>query len=181
MNILIFDTETTGLLPKENCKKEDLPRIIEVGAALVNENGIIRELSKLVNPQTIIPKAATKINKITNEMVASSPTFVHVLPDLIDLFSISDVLVCHNASFDTGMLNIELELMKFSYFPWPHQTICTVREFEHEFGYRPTLKELYNKYIGHELEQKHRALDDVKALYEVLLTSGLLDRLNERT
>jgi len=177
MKAIIFDTETTDLTLPSLAPLDKQPRIIEVGAIVVDETGIIAELSQLINPGMDIAEKITKITGITNADLVDQPTFAEVLPQLRDFFTGSDLLICHNAPFDSALLRYELERLACEDFPWPSETICTVQEYLPLFGHRPKLTELYETVLLRPLAQTHRALDDVKALYEVLVADKFFQQI----
>ena len=89
---VVFDLETTGL-NFNTCK------IIEIGAAKI-ENGKITEVfSTFVNPQCHIPEEATRTNNITDDMVKDAPTFEQAFPDFYKFIE-GATLVAHNINFD---------------------------------------------------------------------------------
>ncbi len=100
--VIILDTETTGISPDEG------HRIIEIGCIeLVNyRKGDQRQW--YLNPERDIPREATAVHGITNEQVADAPLFADIAADFIDFIK-SDRLVIHNAGFDLGFLNSELQ------------------------------------------------------------------------
>lgn len=92
-NYVIFDLETTGIYPNYD-------EVIEISALKVKGGEVVDEFNTLVNPGRKIPFGATKVNGITNAMVAEAPAFSHVLAEFLD-FAEGLVLVGHNiARFD---------------------------------------------------------------------------------
>ena len=92
-NYVIFDLETTGISPNYD-------EVIEISALKVKGGEVVDEFNTLVNPGRKIPFGATKVNGITNVMVAEAPAFSHVLAEFLD-FAEGLVLVGHNiARFD---------------------------------------------------------------------------------
>ena len=90
---VIFDLETTGISPNYD-------EVIEISALKVKGGEVVDEFNTLVNPGRKIPFGATKVNGITNAMVAEAPAFSHVLEEFLD-FAEGLVLVGHNiARFD---------------------------------------------------------------------------------
>ena len=168
MTTVIFDTETTGLLQPMSVPLEKQPRIIEIGAIKIDHTGEIDHISQLINPGVEISDTITKITGIKQEDLTGMPSFLDVMPRLQEFFDGVDLIICHNAPFDTGMMQVEIQLSGKELI-MPPQTICTVQEYKPLFGHRPKLTELYEAIIGKPLMQSHRAIDDVRALYEVLL------------
>lgn len=167
--IIIFDTETTGLLQPAVVELSKQPKIIELGCIVIEDGKETSRYSQLVNPEEQISAEITKITGITNEMLEGKPFFRQVLADLEEVFAGADELVCHNAPFDVGMLKNELLRCAGTGFPWPAKITCTVQEYRHEFGGKyPRLVNLYEKKLGRKLEQKHRAVDDCEAVLDIL-------------
>ena len=90
---VVFDLETTGV----SCYRDS---VVEISAIKVIGGMIADEFSSLVNPQRSIPYAASRVNGITDDMVADAPLFEKVLAEFID-FTEGMTLVGHNIhSFD---------------------------------------------------------------------------------
>jgi DNA polymerase III epsilon subunit family exonuclease len=96
---VVFDFETTGLSPWAG------DEIIEIGAMKIFGNQLDEQniFHSLINPKRVIPEEATKVNGITNDMVASAPTLDVVLPKFLDFIGTA-WLVAQNAKFDMGFL-----------------------------------------------------------------------------
>lgn len=97
-----LDTETTGLSPSSG------GRICEV--ALLSSQGQKRKasFSTLINPQMFMLPEVIAIHGITNEMVCEKPIFEEIAPKIRELLE-GNVLICHNADFDTKFLRYEFE------------------------------------------------------------------------
>lgn len=81
MNIIVFDTETTGLLDKSGDSAKQ-PHVCQFASITLDRNLVpIREIDKLIRPLVPIPKSASAINGITDEMVAGAPTFGEVVDE----------------------------------------------------------------------------------------------------
>ncbi len=90
---VVFDLETTGT----DCLRD---QIVEISAVKVREKTVTDTFSSLVNPQCHISAQATRVNGITDEMVADAPLLAQVLPQFLE-FAGNNVLVGHNIqSFD---------------------------------------------------------------------------------
>jgi DNA polymerase-3 subunit epsilon len=96
-----FDIETTGLEPKRD-------RIVEFGAVKFDRRGIIARYAALINPGIPMPAEAGRVNGITDDMLAAQPPIEGALPDLLR-FMRDAVIVAHNAPFDCGFVNANLE------------------------------------------------------------------------
>lgn len=100
---IIFDTETTGLNPKDGHK------IVEFGAVEMIDGKLTGvELQMYFNPEREIPQEAINIHGITNEMVKDCPTFKEQADKLLSFIKGAE-LVAHNADFDVKMLDAEIE------------------------------------------------------------------------
>jgi len=167
--IIVFDTETTGLTLHPRAPLEKQPRMIEFGAALLDERGeTVEEASMLCNPRIPITPEITKITGLTDADVRTAPTFGELLPQLRRLFGEARCVMAHNLPFDRAILRGELARLGVEDFPWPGQELCTVQLYADAWGRNPRLVELYAAVTGHPLAQTHRALDDVRALVEVV-------------
>lgn len=95
---VVFDLETTGT----SCASDD---IIEISAVKVEQKAVVDTFSTLVNPRRSIPYYATKVNGITDEMVAGAPFIEEALAQFLDFIG-DAVLVGHNIqSFDLKFIN----------------------------------------------------------------------------
>jgi DNA polymerase III subunit epsilon len=99
-----LDLETTG-------SRAGLSKITEVGAVRLEGFREVGRFHTLVNPQRPIPPMITHITGITQDMVADAPRIEEVVPDLLEFLE-GAVIVAHNAAFDVGFLNYELQRLK---------------------------------------------------------------------
>lgn len=168
---LVFDTETTGLLKPSTAPLIEQPKIIEF--ALVELDAEYNEIGAwewLINPGELISEEITKITGITNKDLDGKPSFIEVLSEIERVFMGRERVIAHNLPFDWGMLTNELKRIGREYaFPYPPNQVCTV-QLAHDllFGRRAKMTELYEVTLGKKLEQTHRALDDVRALCEIV-------------
>ncbi len=95
-DILVFDTETTGLAPSRD-------RIVELAAVRFIGDRPVERFRSLVNPEREIPEEARKIHGITDDMVAGAPVIGQILP-AFEAFVGSSTLVAHNLDFDLRFL-----------------------------------------------------------------------------
>lgn len=167
--IVVFDTETTGLPLHPDAPLEKQPKIIELGAALLDARGeVVDTFQQLLHPGEDVTAEITKITGITNEQLVGQPRFADVLPQLREFFGRAFAVFAHNLPFDRSLLRFELRRAECEDFPWPAAEYCTVGLHRGEWGRNPKLLELYEKTMGRPLAQTHRALDDVMALVEVI-------------
>ncbi|MEO8250326.1 MAG: DNA polymerase III subunit epsilon [Burkholderiales bacterium] len=104
MRQIVLDTETTGL------SAENGDRIIEIGCVEL----LHRKLSGnnkhfYLNPGRDSHEDALKVHGISNEFLRDKPAFSTVADELLDYLAGAEIII-HNAAFDVGFLNKELEL-----------------------------------------------------------------------
>lgn len=99
-----IDLETTGA-------RAGSSKITEIGAVRIERLREVRHFGTLVNPLRPIPPMITQITGITQEMVADAPRIEEVIPSLMEFLE-GAVVVAHNACFDVGFLNYELQRLK---------------------------------------------------------------------
>ena len=91
-SFVVFDTETTGLQPWRD-------RIIEIGAVRFRDGEPAETFHSLVDPGMHIPEAVSRVNHITDDMVAGAAGISEVLP-AFEEFVGDDALVAHSIDFD---------------------------------------------------------------------------------
>jgi DNA polymerase-3 subunit epsilon len=103
MREIVFDTETTGLDPLTG------DRLVEIGCIeLVNRFPTGQTFHCYFNPERDMPDAAFKVHGLSVEFLRDKPLFLHKVEELIAFLG-NAPLVAHNAMFDLGFLNAELE------------------------------------------------------------------------
>lgn len=103
MREVVLDTETTGLDPATG------DRIVEIGCIeLVNHIPTGRDYQAYVNPERAMPTAAFEVHGLSDEFLAGKPRFAEVADAFLGFLG-DDKLVIHNAGFDLGFINAELE------------------------------------------------------------------------
>lgn len=95
-DFVVIDTETTGLKPSS-------AEIIDIAAIRFRGFKPVSKFSTLLAPQKPIPVEATKINGITNEMVAGKPCFQQIAASLVEFIG-KDNIVGHNLPFDLSFI-----------------------------------------------------------------------------
>lgn len=177
MKILVWDTETTGLTLHPSADLRAQPRMIEFAGVIVDGSvgGIVKEYTTLINPKIPITAEITSITGITDAMVADAPVFTEAVSEFAFLFTQArdGASLAHNLEFDEAMLRNELKRALVTGFDWPRTRICTVQLYTEEWGRNMKLTELYERKMGRPLAQTHRALDDVRALAEIVIKEKL--------
>ena len=158
----VVDFETTGLRSSEG------ERVIEI--AIVRLDGLNDQTpvrySQLINPQIPIPSASTSIHGITDEMVATQPTFASVA-DTVDCLISGAVFVAHNAPFDLGFLTAEFERLGRAP-PQPFAVIDTLKVARTLFAFPSCALDSLATRMQLELTDHHRALADANATCDAL-------------
>ena len=102
---IVLDTETTGLETSRG------HRIIEIGAVeLVNRRFSGKTFHQYINPEREIDAGALEVHGIGRDFLADKPVFTDIATEFLNFVAGAE-LVIHNAPFDIGFLNYELELM----------------------------------------------------------------------
>jgi len=103
MREIIFDTETTGLDPATG------DRLVEIGCVeLINRIPTGQTYHAYFNPERPMPASAEQVHGLSDRFLADKPRFLEKVDELLDFLGDS-MLVAHNARFDFGFLNAELE------------------------------------------------------------------------
>jgi DNA polymerase III epsilon subunit-like protein len=168
--LIVLDSETTGLIKSKSLPLPQQPHIIEFAAVRLGAQlEIVEELTFKCNPGIPLDKIITDITGLTDEDLKTEPPFGRYINELTEFFLGERVMVAHNCSFDRDMMYLELaRINSVMKFPWPSQHICTVEATTHLEGHRLKMTELYARAMGKPLVQKHRALDDVYALADIV-------------
>ena len=103
MREIVLDTETTGLDPASG------HRVVEVGCIeLINRFPSGKTFHRYLNPERDMPSEAFAVHGLSGEFLKDKPSFSAIADELVSF--IGEVpLVAHNAAFDFGFLNAELE------------------------------------------------------------------------
>ncbi len=166
--ICFFDLETTGT----NIAKD---RIVEISILKIFPNGNKSSKTWLVNPEMPIPAEATSIHGISDEKVASEPTFKMLSSEIHQMIKDSDLGGYNSNRFDIPLLAEEM-LRAGIDFDMKNKVSVDVQTIFHKMEKR-TLEAAYMFYCQKELNNAHSAEADTVATYEVLKSQ--LDRYPE--
>ena len=164
MREIILDIETTGLEFKEG------HRIIEIGCIELNKKEVGSTFHEYINPSKTLTKDNIKIHGITNEYLTDKPIFEEIADAFLEFIQDS-YIVAHNASFDIGFLNFELEKLSKPTIP-KERVIDTIKIARERFpGQQVSLDALIKKLKINSLinRDQHGALKDAKLLTDVYL------------
>ena len=160
---IVLDTETTGLSPAMG------DRLVEIGCVeLINHIPSGRHYHVYINPQRDMPQEAFRVHGLSEEFLRDKPLFSAVANDFRDFIG-DATLVIHNAPFDMGFLNAELE--KTGQPRLTNNVIDTVMVAREKHpGARVSLDALCKHYgIDNSRRALHGALLDSEILAEVYL------------
>jgi DNA polymerase III subunit epsilon len=163
---IILDTETTGLDPKTG------HRVIEIACLeLVDFIPTGKSFHRYIHPERPIDPEAERVHGISLDFLKGKPTFAatEVVEDFL-AFVGDSLLVAHNAAFDRGFINWELEMADRAPFP-ETQWSCTMEMARRRFpGMYNSLDALCKRFrISLADREKHGALIDCKLLAQVYL------------
>lgn len=166
MRQIVLDTETTGLYPDQG------HRIIEIAAIeLTGRKVSTRRFHRYLNPEREIDAKAQEVHGLTLERLQDEPKFSEVAPALLEFISGAELII-HNAPFDVGFLNKELELIGLPPISRHCPSVIDTLKFAKELhpGKKNSLDALCDRY---EIDNSHRtlhgALLDTELLAEVYL------------
>jgi DNA polymerase-3 subunit epsilon len=161
---VVFDTETTGLDPYQG------HRLIEIGCIeLVNRIPTGQVFHRYVNPQRDIPAEAFAVHGLSAEFLSDKPLFGEVAGELVDFLGDAP-LIAHNAAFDLGFLNAELERVERPSIPRARLVDTLLLARRKYPGAQNRLDDLCLRFrIDHSRRQRHGALLDAELLAEVYL------------
>jgi DNA polymerase-3 subunit epsilon len=160
---IVLDTETTGLNPLGG------DRIVEIGCIeLVNHIPSGRHHHIYINPERSMPEEAFRVHGLSDEFLADKPVFAEIADTFLDFIGDASLII-HNAAFDIGFLNAELE--KLNRPALANNVIDTVMLARQVHpGARVSLDALCKHYgIDNSRRTLHGALLDSEILAEVYL------------
>lgn len=166
MRQIVLDTETTGLNPRSG------DRVIEIGCVeLVNRRLTGNNFHTYLNPERDSEEGALAVHGLTTEFLSSKPKFVEIAPLLLDYVRGAELII-HNAPFDLGFLDAELERLGNPGFTSETgrviDTLLQAKELHP--GRRNSLDALCDRYgISNAHRTLHGALLDAELLAEVYL------------
>ena len=164
---IVLDTETTGLEHRQG------HRIIEIGCVeLINRKLTGNNYHVYLNPDREIDQGAIEVHGITNEFLADKPRFADIYEPMMSYLTGAELII-HNAAFDVGFLDAELERIpayqtRISSVCGVHDTLIQARKMFP--GQRNDLDSLCKRYeINNSHRELHGALLDAEILADVYL------------
>src|ERR1700721_2220911 len=164
MREIVLDTETTGLDPLRG------DRLVEIGCVeIFNRMPTGQTFHRHINPERDMPAEAFAVHGLSSEFLATKPLFTEVVEEFLE-FIADAPLVIHNASFDIGFINAELDRIKRPAISRERlvDTLLLARRKHPGVSKRPD--DLCPRYsIDNSRRTKHGALLDSELLAEVYI------------
>ena len=157
--LAFIDLETTGV-------NISLDRIVEIAIVKINPDGTQQVKRKLINPMMPIPKGASDVHGITDDMVKDAPVFKQVANEIKQFIDHCDIGGYNSNRFDIPML-IEEFLRAGIDFSTDGRKLVDVQKVFHMMQQR-TLSAAYKFYCQKTLDGAHSAEVDATATWEVL-------------
>lgn len=172
MRQVVLDTETTGLEPSQG------HRIIEIGCVeLIDRKLTGRHYHQYINPRREVDQGAMEVHGISNEFLADKPVFEQIVAEFVEFVRGAELII-HNAPFDIGFLDHELDLLAGRYGKMSdHSTVVDTLVMARAMhpGQRNSLDALCRRYfVDNSARDLHGALLDSEILADVylLMTGG---------
>lgn len=164
MRQIALDTETTGIGSNH--------KIIEIGCVEIIDRVITNNNFHIyLNPRRKVDEQAFRVHGLSNEFLDDKPEFFEIMNDFLDFVKNSELII-HNAPFDIGFLNYELECARY---PSVIENCCKIFDtlvFAKNIhpGQRNSLDALCKRYeVDNSNRELHGALLDAQLLARVYL------------
>ncbi len=157
-DIVWFDFESTGT-------DTEVDRVVQIAATKIKVDGTKEVKETLINPEILIPKEASDVHGITDEMVKTAPLFKQIAVSLRAWLVDCDLGTFNGNQFDIPMLNSELVRAGLEPINWDFSTFDARILYQRLFP--NTLSDIYKRLTGKELIDAHSAQADVDATIEV--------------
>jgi DNA polymerase III subunit epsilon len=195
MKILVFDTETTGLIPKKTTSLADWPRIVQLSCLFINLDKLDEMYvdNYIIKQEGLIPIETSNIHGITNEIAEEKGINIRdVLLRFVYFLDEADVIVAHNLIFDKKIIEKELERMNYpNYFNIKKyiiydtmkegKSICNIVKMTkrgHGYIKWPKLTELYD-YLFKPKSDCVEYTNAHNAIFDVLMTLRCYLKMND--
>jgi DNA polymerase-3 subunit epsilon len=164
MREIVLDTETTGLDPLRG------DRLVEIGCVeMFNHMPTGQTYHVYINPERAMPQEAFAVHGLSSEFLADKPLFATVAEDFLAFIGDAPLII-HNASFDIGFINMELDRVKRAAIPRERLVDTLMLARRKHPGVSNRLDDLCSRYaIDNSRRTKHGALLDAELLAEVYI------------
>lgn len=163
LEVVVFDTETTGLEPSKGDRVVSLSAVRIRGGKLVAGS----QFHTLVNPGRPIPEASTAFHGLSDADVADAPSFAEVLPRFHEFVG-KAVLVAHNAAFDKKFLDLGAREAGLPLLENPILDTLFLSYGVHKDLEGHNLDAIAQR-LGVAIEGRHTSLGDARATAEIFL------------
>jgi DNA polymerase III subunit epsilon len=159
---IVLDTETTGLDPFDG------HRVVEIGCIeLMNRIPTGRVWHCHVNPEREVPYPAFEVHGLSTEFLRDKPRFAELADDMMSFIE-GAMLVMHNAAFDFGFVNAELDRIARPLLRWDRVVDTLALARRRHPGAPCSLDALCKRYgVDLSEREKHGALLDCRLLAAV--------------
>jgi DNA polymerase-3 subunit epsilon len=164
MREIVLDTETTGLDPLRG------DRLVEIGCIeLLNSIPSGQTFHRYLNPQRDMPAEAFAVHGLSADYLADKPLFADIVDDFLAFLGDAPLII-HNAAFDVGFINAELDRCGRGAIA-RERLVDTLMLARRKFvGVRNSLDDLCARFgINNSKRTRHGALLDAELLAEVYL------------
>lgn len=163
---VVLDTETTGIDPKSGHK------VIEIGCIELIDRKVTGESFHVyINPERQVDKGAFKVHGIGDDFLKDKPVFKDIVGPFLEFVKGAELII-HNAPFDIGFLNAELQHLSWDTDMHGYCRVFDTLEFAREKhpGQRNNLDALCKRYgVDNSNRELHGALLDADILASVYL------------
>jgi len=159
---IVLDTETTGLDPFDG------HRVVEIGCMeLLNRIPTGRVWHCHLNPEREVPYQAFEVHGLSSDFLRDKPRFAELADDMLSFIE-GAMLVMHNAAFDFGFLNAELDRLARPLLRWDRVVDTLALARRRHPGAPCSLDALCKRYgVDLSEREKHSALLDCRLLTAV--------------
>lgn len=174
---IAFDTETTGFLAKAGKKSPLQPRIVQLGAVLLENDGKVRgELNLIIKPDGwTVPVEASNVHGVTTEIAERLGVPVSLALNIFNRWAgFADTLIAHNFEYDDTVLQSEYARLDKEPEYLKKHSFCTMKattdvlKIPSARGFKwPKLQEAHKFLFGEEFADAHDAMADVRACARV--------------
>ncbi|MBN8968620.1 MAG: DNA polymerase III subunit epsilon [Rhizobiales bacterium] len=164
MREIVLDTETTGLDPLRG------DRLVEIGCVeMFNHMPTGQSYHVYLNPERDMPEEAFAVHGLSAEFLADKPLFAAVVDEFLGFLGDAPLII-HNASFDIGFINAELDRIKRKAIAKERLVDTLLLARRKHPGVSNRLDDLCSRYvIDNSKRTKHGALLDAELLAEVYI------------
>lgn len=178
MKVLVFDTETTGTIPKLYLPIHKMPYIVQLAFMVydTNTNNIITNFNEIIKiPDHVsIPQEASNVHRIYKKDCQEKGILIEdALSQFKDAYSQVDLVVAHNIVFDNRMIMFECERTNIECFLIEEISFCTMKNSTkitniiatnykgEQYIKSPKLSELHQHFFGFVPKDLHDAFIDL--------------------